>query len=125
MRTVAGRGALKRYMCIKTMVQGAMGSPVSLACMHIRPRGDMTNTEIKQTIKPFLLENFLFTKDSSALADGASLIGGGIVDSTGILELIEFIEQSYGLHIAAEEMVPANFDSLDAISVFVRGKLLQ
>ena len=85
----------------------------------------MTNTEIKQTIKPFLLENFLFTKDSSALADGASRIGGGIVDSTGILELIEFIEQSYGLHIAAEEMVPANFDSLDAISVFVRGKLLQ
>ena len=81
--------------------------------------------EFKTTIKPFILENFLFTSDASAVGDDTSLIRGGIVDSTGILELIEFIEQSYGLHIAAEEMVPANFDSLDAISVFVRGKLLQ
>lgn len=83
----------------------------------------MTNTEIKQKIKPFLLANFLFTQDSSAISDGDSLIGGGIVDSTGILELIEFIEESYGLRIAAEEMIPANFDSLDAISIFVRSKL--
>ena len=85
----------------------------------------MTNTEIKQTIKPFILENFLLPKDPAMLADEASLIGGGIVDSTGILEPIEFIEQSYGLHVAAEEMVPANFDSLDSISAFIRGKLPQ
>ncbi len=78
--------------------------------------------EFKTTIKPFILENFLFTSDASAVGDDTSLIRGGIVDSTGILELIEFLESTYGIRVGAEEMVPANFDSIDTISAFLTRK---
>lgn len=73
----------------------------------------------KETIKPFVLKNYLFSDDDSLLADDSPLISGGIIDSTGILELIEFIEESYRIRVAAEEMVPANFESIDAISSFL------
>ncbi|MEN1939569.1 acyl carrier protein [Luteimonas sp. MJ174] len=78
--------------------------------------------DYKATIKPFILSNFLFTDDSGAVADDTSLIRGGIVDSTGILELIEFLESAYDIRVSPEEMVPANFDSIDSISTFLGRK---
>ncbi|MGY0611410.1 MULTISPECIES: acyl carrier protein [unclassified Luteimonas] len=78
--------------------------------------------DYKATIKPFILNNFLFTDDSGAVADDTSLIRGGIVDSTGILELIEFLESAYDIRVSPEEMVPANFDSIDSISTFLGRK---
>ena len=78
--------------------------------------------DYKATIKPFILSNFLFTDDDAAVADDTSLIRGGIVDSTGILELIEFIESAYDIRIAPEEMVPANFDTIDSIGLFLGRK---
>jgi len=77
----------------------------------------------RQQVRQFVLKNFLFTDDANALADGDSLIGNGIVDSTGILELIGFLEETHGIRIAPEEMVPANFDSIDAISAFLARRL--
>ncbi len=77
----------------------------------------------RQQVRQFVLKNFLFTDDANALADGDSLIGTGIVDSTGILELIGFLEETHGIRIAPEEMVPANFDSIDAISAFLARRL--
>ena len=78
--------------------------------------------DYKARIKPFILNNFLFTDDAAAVADDASLIRGGIVDSTGILELIEFLESAHGIRVAPEEMVPANFDTIDSISLFLGRK---
>ena len=77
----------------------------------------------KDKIKPFILKNFLFTEDGTALADDASLIRGGVIDSTGILELIEHLEQACGIQVSPEEMVPANFDSIDTINAFLGRKL--
>lgn len=77
----------------------------------------------RQQVRQFVLKNFLFTDDANALTDGDSLIGNGIVDSTGILELIGFLEETHGIRIAPEEMVPANFDSIDAISAFLARRL--
>lgn len=77
----------------------------------------------RQQVRQFVLKNFLFTDDAAALADGDSLIGNGIVDSTGILELIGFLEETHGIRITPEEMVPANFDSIDAISAFLTRRL--
>ena len=77
----------------------------------------------RQQVRQFVLKNFLFTDDANALTDGDSLIGAGIVDSTGILELIGFLEETHGIRIAPEEMVPANFDSIDAISAFLARRL--
>lgn len=78
--------------------------------------------DYKATIKPFILGNFLFTDDAGAVADDTSLIRAGIVDSTGILELIEFLESAYGIRVTPEEMVPANFDTIDSISSFLGRK---
>lgn len=77
----------------------------------------------KQQIKQFILENFLFSDDQSAIGDQDSLIRGGIIDSTGIHELIFFLEDQFKLQIVPEEMTPANFDSIQTVDEFVSRKL--
>lgn len=77
---------------------------------------------IKNEVKQFILKNYLFTTDESRLADGDSLTQKGVVDSTGILELIMHLEESYGIKVADEEMVPENLDSVETIAAFVERK---
>ena len=76
-----------------------------------------------QQIKRYILENFLFSDDETALAPGDSLIRGGIIDSTGIAELISFIEENFGIQVEPAEMVPANFETLACVDAFVARKL--
>lgn len=76
----------------------------------------------RQAIKRYLLENFLFSTDDAALGDQDPLIRSGILDSTGIHELVLFIEEQFSLSVAPEEMTPANFDSIEAIDGFVARK---
>lgn len=77
----------------------------------------------RRQIKRFVLKNFMFTEDEGAVADQDSLIKKGIVDSTGILELISFLEETFAISVAEDEMVPANFDSIDTITAFLTRKL--
>jgi acyl carrier protein len=70
----------------------------------------------------FILENYLFTSDASALGPDDSLLGRGIVDSTGMLEIIMFIEEQLGVTVKDEEMVPENLDSVSRIAAFVESK---
>lgn len=77
----------------------------------------------RHQIKKFVLENFMFSDDQTAIADDDSLIRGGIIDSTGIHELIFFLEDEFKLVIVPEEMVPANFDSISSVDQFVTRKL--
>jgi acyl carrier protein len=77
----------------------------------------------RQKLRRYVLENFLFTADDSALADDDSFLEKGIVDSTGIMEVILFIEEEFGLSVADEEMTPDNLDSVDNLVVFVQKKL--
>lgn len=72
--------------------------------------------------KNFILKNCLFTDDASALKDDQSLMQTGVMDSTGILELIMFLEENFGIKVNDEEMVPDNLDSVDAIAHFVMAK---
>ncbi len=76
----------------------------------------------RQKIRRYLLENFLFSTDDGALGDRDSLIRSGILDSTGIHELVLFIEEEFGIAVAPEEMTPANFDSVEAVDGFVSNK---
>lgn len=78
----------------------------------------------KLRIKKFVLENFLFSDDESAIADEDSLIRGGIIDSTGIHELIFFLEDEFKVAIVPDEMIPANFDSINSVDQFVTHKLV-
>ncbi|MEQ1512496.1 MAG: acyl carrier protein [Lysobacteraceae bacterium] len=74
-------------------------------------------------IKQYILKNFLFSNDDSAIGDQDSLVRGGILDSTGIYELIMFIEEEFKFTIAPEEMTPDNFDTLELIDAFIDRKL--
>lgn len=73
-------------------------------------------------VKKFIAENFLFTDDVSGIKDDQSLMSSGTLDSTGILELIMFVEERFKLKVADEEMLPANFDSVSAIAAFIAQK---
>jgi acyl carrier protein len=78
-------------------------------------------TEIRTEIREFVVENFLFGEDGE-LEDDASLIAKGIVDSTGMLELISYLETHFGIEIRDEDLLPDNMDSIDRLSNFVLRK---
>ncbi len=77
---------------------------------------------IEQEIKKFLEEHLLLEDEVKELTSDDSLLEKGIIDSTGILDLVSFIEEKYGIKIDDEELLPENFDSLRAIAQFVEGK---
>lgn len=77
---------------------------------------------IRDQIRTFILGNYLFTEDQSRLADDESLMQGGTLDSTGILELIMFLEETFGIKVSDEEMIPANLDSVQSIVAYVGSK---
>lgn len=77
---------------------------------------------IQQTIRRYVLENLLFTDDEAALQDGDSFIAGGIIDSTGVLEIMLFIEETFAIKVKDEEMLPENLDSVDNLTAFIQRK---
>jgi acyl carrier protein len=79
-------------------------------------------TGIVEQIKKYFEENFMI-KWSETFSDEDSLLENGIIDSTGVLELVLFIEKNYGIKIADDELVPENLDSLINIKKFVEKKL--
>jgi len=76
----------------------------------------------EQKIREYVLENYLFTDDDSALNSADSFMESGILDSTGILEIIYFIEDEFGIKIGDDEMIPENLDSVNNIVVFIDKK---
>lgn len=73
-------------------------------------------------IRDFILETFLFTNDEAALADDESLLEKGIIDSTGVLELVTFLESEFGITVEDEELLPDNLDSVNRVGAYVIGK---
>ena len=78
--------------------------------------------EIRQKIRKFILDSFLFTAKDDALDNDKSFLQNGIIDSTGILEVIGFIEEEFGIKVEDEEIVPANLDSINLISGYITRK---
>ncbi|MFX0195927.1 MAG: acyl carrier protein [Candidatus Hodarchaeota archaeon] len=83
----------------------------------------MTAQEIEFQVRDFIIEQFLFNKDDGDLPNDASFLETGIVDSTGILEIIAFLEETYGIAIEDDELIPENLDSVDNAVSFVKRKL--
>lgn len=75
-----------------------------------------------QQIRHFILTNYLFTEDQNKLSDSESLMKNGTMDSTGILELIMFLEETFGIKVVDEEMVPENLDSVSNAVAFLERK---
>lgn len=77
---------------------------------------------MRDTIRSFILQNYLFTDDQSALNDDTSFLESGVVDSTGMMEVIFFLEETWGIKVEDEEMVPENLDSVTNLVVFLKRK---
>lgn len=77
---------------------------------------------LSKEVREFIVSNFLFG-DGAALQDDTSLLDSGTVDSTGVLELIMFLEEKFNLKIDPEEVVPDNLDSINKIVRFLSEKL--
>ena len=78
--------------------------------------------ETVSRVREFVTRNF-FVSDAARLTDDASLLDLGVVDSTGVLEIIGFVESTFGLTVEDDEIVPANLDSIERIAAYVDRKL--
>lgn len=76
---------------------------------------------VQERVRQFIIQNF-YVSDPSELTDDASLIGGGWVDSTGMLEVMSFLESEFAVRVADSEMMPENLDSIARIAGFVARK---
>ena len=81
-----------------------------------------TNT-IEQNIREFVVSNFLFGVDDGSLKREDSFLQNGVIDSTGVLELVGFLEQSYKIEVSDHELVPVNLDSIQNVAAYVSRKL--
>ena len=82
----------------------------------------MIDAEIKAKLREFVKTHFLLGDDSK-LKDDDSFMNKGIVDSTGILEVVSFVEETFGFRVADEELVPENLDSINNLVTYIKGKL--
>ena len=78
--------------------------------------------EIKNEIKNFIIENFLYGDDSGNFGSEDSFFEKGIVDSTGILSIISFVEERFNISVADAEITPENFDSINRITAYAERK---
>ncbi len=75
-------------------------------------------------VKEFIIENFLFG-ESEPLGLETDFFDKGIIDSTGVIELVDFLEKSFDISVDDEELIPQNLSSLQKIDVFLSKKLAQ
>ena len=80
------------------------------------------DTQIQAELTDFVVNNYLFGDAARAPRDEDSLVEGGVIDSTGILELIEFLESHFGIAVSESETVPQNLGSIANLTKFVLGK---
>ena len=80
-------------------------------------------TDSKSAIRQFVVENFLFGHGDT-LTDTASFLDEGIIDSTGVLQVVAFLEETFAISVRDSELIPENLDSIDAIAAFVERKAL-
>ena len=78
--------------------------------------------ETKIIIRDFIIENFLFGS-ANGLNDDTSFLDDGIIDSTGVLELVTFIEENFKIRVEDEELIPENLDSIDNIAGYLERKM--
>lgn len=78
--------------------------------------------ETKAEIKNFIAENYLFSSNGFNMDDEESFLEAGVVDSLGVLELVTFVEESFGITVPDDDVIPANFDSVDKLSAYIDRK---
>ena len=83
----------------------------------------MSNTQIEQRIRSYIAANVLYSDGEFSHPDQASFLQEGIIDSLGVMELVEFVQKDFGVKVEQQEVTPDNFDSVEKLAGFVRRKL--
>ncbi len=79
--------------------------------------------DVREMVRGYIVENFLFGDESPLTGDGISLLDEGIIDSVGVMELVAFLEQDFDISVEDDELVPDNLDSVSNLVGFVGRKL--
>jgi acyl carrier protein len=79
---------------------------------------------IKTKVREFVIDNFMFG-NSNGIQDDTSFLGEGIIDSTGVLEMVTFIEETFAVKVDDEELIPENLDSVDNVVGYLQRKGVQ
>jgi acyl carrier protein len=82
-----------------------------------------TATEITTSIRTFVVDRFLFGENNASLSNSDSLLDRGIVDSTGVLEMVAFLEERFGIQVSDDELIPDNLESIQKAADFVTRKM--
>ena len=80
-------------------------------------------SELKAQIRDFIIENFLFG-NANGLKDDTSFLEEGIIDSTGVLELVTYLEENFEIQVEDEELIPENLDSIDNVTGYLERKIV-
>lgn len=78
------------------------------------------NTTIESQLREFIIKNLLFVDDDHLLTDNDSLLANGVVDSIGIMELVEFVSTQFGLEVSVKDINQENFDSIARLANYIR-----
>ena len=81
-----------------------------------------SNADRLQLVREFIVQDFLFGRDNG-FASSESMLDSGMIDSTGVLQLVAFLEQTFSIKVEDDELVPENLDSPDSIGRFLGSKL--
>ena len=78
--------------------------------------------QIRTKLRAFIVENFLFGNEDG-VKDDTSFLDEGVIDSTGILEMVSFLEEEFSIHVEDEELVPENLGSIDNVVAYLTKKI--
>ncbi|NTV99696.1 MAG: acyl carrier protein [Oscillochloris sp.] len=79
--------------------------------------------EIKERIHAFIVDNCLFGDTSIELNEDTALLDSGIIDSTGVIELVLFVSEEFGIEVPAEDMLPENFNSINRLTNYIEQRV--
>ncbi len=78
--------------------------------------------DVEMNVKNFIERKFLYRKDEKNVTNDESLLNSGLIDSTGIFEIVSFLEKEFGIEVSDEDVIPDNFETINNIVEFVNGK---
>ncbi len=77
---------------------------------------------LEEDLRDFIVRNFLLGRDDKSLTRNTSFLDRGIIDSTGVMELVMFVETTYGIKIEDHDLTPQNLDSINSLAQYIQGK---
>jgi acyl carrier protein len=80
-------------------------------------------SQVRERIRGFISETFMFRANGKQIADSESLLKAGVLDSVGVLVLVSFIEETFEVKVEDEEVEPDNFASIDSLTSYVERKI--